>query len=129
MESTSILNGNGDVNGRHAANSRTSLSTPDQDLPDLSPITSPPYWTQSHSRSFSNVSVESTLPGGIVLRDNTEDERDDKNSACWAKGVHIDDFVIISGGLNGLGSFVVWNITIETLNVSAITRVSPYIYT
>lgn len=59
--------------------------------------------------------------GAIRLLDNTEGSAPgyDKQSHCWAKGVHIDDFVIINGTslVNGLGSFVVWNVTIETLNV------------
>lgn len=83
----------------------------------ISPVTSPPYWTQSHRRSVSNISVESTPPGGIKLLDNT-DGRDNKNEFCWAKAVHIDDHVVINGNRTGIGAFVVWNITVETLNVS-----------
>jgi hypothetical protein len=83
----------------------------------ISPVSSPPYWTQSHRRSVSTISVESTPPGGIKLLDNT-DGRDNKNEFCWAKAVHIDDHVVINGNRTGIGAFVVWNITVETLNVS-----------
>ena len=84
--------------------------------PAISPVTSPPYWTQSHRRSVSNISVESTPPGGIKLLDNTKG-RDNKNEFCWAKAVHIDDHVVVNSNRTGIGAFVVWNITVETLNV------------
>jgi hypothetical protein len=80
-------------------------------------ITSPPYWVQSHRRSVSNISVESVQPGAITLQDNT-DGTDDNNEACWAKGVHIDDYVVINSSRTGIGAFVVWNVTVETLSVS-----------
>lgn len=84
-----------------------------------SPITSPPYWVQSHSRSFSNISIES-MNGGITLQDNTDEEaQDSKNKACWAKNVYIEDHVVINGSRTGIGAFVVWNITVETLHVSS----------
>jgi hypothetical protein len=89
----------------------TSLSSP------LSAITSPPYWHQSHSRSISNVSVESMLPGGITLQDNTDEEADAKGGACWAKHVYIEDHTVINEGRTSIGAFVVWNITVETLYV------------
>lgn len=80
-----------------------------------SPVTSPPYWVQSHQRNRSNVSVESMVGGGITLEDNTHEE-DPKSKACWAKSVYIEDHVVINGGTI-VGSFVVWNITVETLRV------------
>lgn len=82
-----------------------------------SPVTSPPYWEPSHQRSSSNISVESMLPGAITLEDNTGDD-DDKNQACWARSVYIKDYVVVNGSSTGIGSFVVWNITVETLRVS-----------
>jgi len=91
----------------------------DSNSPVTSPI-SPPYWVQGHQRSFSNVSVESVPNGGITLRDNTDDE-DVKNKACWAKSVQIEDHVIINGNRTGIGAFVVWNINVETLQVSCCT--------
>ncbi|PMD38175.1 Phox-like protein [Hyaloscypha variabilis F] len=89
------------------------------DSPITSPITSPPYWIQSHQRSSSAISIESIPNGAITLQDNTDGE-DGKNKACWAKSVYIEDHVIINGsrmGIGGnLGAFVVWNITVETLH-------------
>jgi hypothetical protein len=82
-----------------------------------SPVTSPPYWVQSHQRSSSAISIESIPNGAITLQDNTDGE-DAKNNACWAKSVYIEDHVIINGSRTGIGAFVVWNITVETLHVS-----------
>jgi hypothetical protein len=84
-------------------------------------ITSPPYWVQSHRRSVSNISVESIQAGAITLQDNT-DGIDGKNEVCWAKGVHIVDHVVVNSSRTGIGAFVVWNITVETLSVSIISR-------
>lgn len=90
--------------------------TDGRDSPVTSPITSPPYWVQSHQRSASNISIESIPHGAITLQDNTDGE-DAKNKACWAKSVYIEDHVIINGSRTGIGAFVVWNITVETLHV------------
>ncbi|CZT09447.1 uncharacterized protein RAG0_14214 [Rhynchosporium agropyri] len=84
------------------------------DSPIISPVSSPPYWVQSHTRSFSNISVESIPAGGITLQDNT-DEGDSKNKACWARSVYIEDHVVVNGSRTGIGAFVVWNITVDTL--------------
>jgi hypothetical protein len=91
----------------------------DTNSPVTSPI-SPPYWVQGHQRSFSSISVESVPNGGITLQDNTDGE-DAKNKACWAKSVQIEDHVIINGNRTGIGAFVVWNINVETLQVSCHT--------
>jgi hypothetical protein len=85
----------------------------------LSPITSPPYWVQSHGRTTSNISIDS-MRDAIVLQDN---ENGDKNEACWAKSVVIDDHVVVNGSRGGIGAFVVWNITVETLTVSVLEDV------
>lgn len=114
---------NGSVHGSPTAMNKS--SNPDQQptsqgspsTAEISPATSPPYWVQSHTRTVSNISIESIAPGAITLQDNT-DGRDDKNEACWAKGVHIDDYVVINGNRTGIGAFVVWNVTVETLSVS-----------
>jgi hypothetical protein len=101
----------------------TNTSPSDQQLSNdnnhyrvTSPVTSPPYWVQSHQRSFSNISVESIPDGAITLQDN-EDGEDAKNKACWARSVYIEDYVIINGSRTGIGAFVVWNITVDTLHV------------
>lgn len=85
--------------------------------PLTSPITSPPYWVQSHQRSVSNISVESIADGAITLQDNTDGDGDSKNKACWAKSVEITDFVTVNGSRTNIGAFVVWNITVDTLRV------------
>lgn len=86
-----------------------------------SPATSPPYWVRAHQRSFSNISVESTAPGAITLEDN-DNVADVRNQACWAKSVHIDDYVVVNGNRTGIGAFIVWTITVETLRVSQAVR-------
>lgn len=52
-----------------------------------------------------------------MLRDN-EDGEDTKSKFCWAKSVHIEDHVVVNERRTGIGAFVVWNITVETLRVS-----------
>lgn len=85
-------------------------------------VSSPPYWLNvhgGHQRSISNMSAESILPAGaITLRDNETSEHDDRNSACWAKSVGIVSWTIVNGSATNIGAFVVWNIRVETLNVS-----------
>ena len=138
MESaTSNHHSNGTTNGGPLGGERTkktakldTTSPPDRDETGdesstaASPITSPPYWVQSHTRSFSNISVESMGAGAITLQDNT-DEQDAKNKACWARSVYIEDHVVINGSRTGIGAFVVWNITVETLHV----KISPTCFT
>lgn len=88
----------------------------------LSPVTSPPYWLNTrggHQRTISNMSTESFLPAGaITLRDNEASDLDDRNSACWAKSVEIVNHTVVNGSATNIGAFVVWNIRVETLNVS-----------
>jgi hypothetical protein len=108
------------VGARYHLNTSPSLRGQEElggDSPVTSPITSPPYWVQSHQRSASAISIESIPNGAITLQDNTDGE-DAKNNACWAKSVYIEDHVIINGSRTGIGAFVVWNITVETLHVS-----------
>jgi len=110
-----------------------------------SPVTSPPYWLQTHGghgRTVSNISTESVLP--ITLQDNEEEEEEeegrgrdggserlgsagsggshgrDRNKACWAKSVEIRDYVVVNGSATNIGAFVVWNIRVETLSVSSV---------
>jgi hypothetical protein len=99
--------------------SHDSLNAASNESPATTPITSPPYWVHAHSRSFSNVSIESIQDGAITLKDNTDGE-DMKNKACWARSVYIEDYVIINGSRTGIGAFVTWNITVETLHGGSI---------
>jgi hypothetical protein len=81
----------------------------------------PPYW-QRHERSTSSLSVDvQQRPSPIRLEDHT-DEGSEQCRALWAKHVTIDDYVIVSGTAPGLGAYVVWNCTVETLDVSLPTR-------
>ena len=99
------------------AEGRSGSGNNESPITSPSSITSPPYWVQSHQRSFSNISVESIPNGAITLQDNEEDGEDAKNKACWARNVHIDGYVIVNGTMTSLGAFVVWNITVDTLHV------------
>jgi hypothetical protein len=64
------------------------------------------------------MSTESFLPAeAIRLRDNDAND-DDRNSACWAKSVEITDFIFVNGSNTNIGAFIVWNISVETMNVS-----------
>lgn len=87
-----------------------------------SSIHSPPYWPNSgggHRRTISAVSTESVLPAGaITLRDNEASDYDDRNSACWARGVEVIDHTVLNGSATNIGAFVVWIIKVETLSVS-----------
>ncbi|KAH8725356.1 Phox homologous domain-containing protein [Phaeosphaeriaceae sp. PMI808] len=77
----------------------------------------PPYW-QRHQRQPSRMSSHSTdngQPTPISLEDHT-DEGSDQCRVLWAKGVTIDDHVVITGTAPGLGAYVVWNCTVETLD-------------
>ncbi|UKZ65476.1 uncharacterized protein TrAtP1_006675 [Trichoderma atroviride] len=89
-------------------------------ISNTSSITSPPpYWPHaSHQRNISNLSTESFLPAeAIRLRDNDTND-DDRNSACWAKSVEITDFIFVNGSNTNIGAFIVWNISVETMNGS-----------
>ncbi|KAI0849662.1 Phox-like protein [Daldinia vernicosa] len=107
--------------------STTDISSPDSraeqdDAPAISPVTSPPYWINTHSahhaRGISSPSVESLPAGGITLRDNESSSLDDRGNACWARSVEITDYVIVNGSTTNIGAFVVWNIRVETLSGS-----------
>jgi hypothetical protein len=76
-----------------------------------------PYWrspTENQAR-WSYRSIDSRN-GPIRLEDHTE-EGSEQSKACWAKHVSVDDYVIVSGSAPGVGSYVVWNCTVETLSV------------
>lgn len=79
----------------------------------------PPYW-QRHQRSDSSLSyasVDNIRRTPITLEDHT-DEGSEQCKALWAKHVTIDDYVVVSGNAPAVGAYVVWNCTVETLDVS-----------
>ncbi|KAL5375225.1 hypothetical protein DPSP01_011324 [Paraphaeosphaeria sporulosa] len=86
----------------------------------------PPYW-QRHERNASrqsSYSVEARDP--IRLEDHT-DEGSEQCKALWAKHVTIDDYVVVGSGTTpALGAYVVWNITVDTLNGSPMKIIKRY---
>ncbi|GAB7344588.1 hypothetical protein MBLNU457_3083t2 [Dothideomycetes sp. NU457] len=81
----------------------------------------PPFWNK-HGRSASSVSYQSIShlrPPNITLEDHS-DEDDESGRACWAKHAAVDSWVVISGA-TGIGAYVVWNCTVETINGAPLT--------
>jgi len=81
----------------------------------------PPFWTR-HGRSESSVSYQSIShlrPPPISLEDHSEDDSD-QGRGCWAKHATVDDYVVVSGA-TGIGAYVVWNCTIETIKGAPFT--------
>lgn len=74
----------------------------------------PPYWRR-HDRNVSRASLHSLR--GITLEDHTADPDSETTRGLWARNVAIDDYVVVRG-MTGVGSYVVWNCTIQTLDVS-----------
>jgi hypothetical protein len=91
-----------------------------QNHPSQEPSQSQAQGQQHHRQQWfstgHNRSTES-LAGGITMQDNETDDRDDRNTACWAKSVQIVDYVIVNSSTTNIGAFVVWNIRVETLTV------------
>ncbi|KAF2460021.1 Phox homologous domain-containing protein [Lineolata rhizophorae] len=63
----------------------------------------------------STVSVDSFRPAPIRLEDHTVDGSE-QGKALWARCVTVEDYVIVSGNAPGVGAYVVWNCTVETLD-------------
>ena len=87
------------------------IATPENDHGTVSP----PFWN-THGRSVSNISYQSirqNAPQPILLEDHSE-EYGEQGKACWAKSVTVDDHVIVSGP-TGIGAYVVWTCTVDTL--------------
>jgi hypothetical protein len=79
----------------------------------------PPYWKREDSNLSGQASAETLArPPPIQLEDHT-DAGSEQCKALWAKSVTIDDYVIVDGTAPGVGSYVVWNCTVETLDVSS----------
>lgn len=77
----------------------------------------PPYW-QARERGASRLSSYSTDVGARILLEDHTDEGSEQCKALWARSVVVDDYVVVSGTAPGLGAYVVWNCTVETLDVS-----------
>ncbi|KAE8382232.1 Phox homologous domain-containing protein [Aspergillus bertholletiae] len=72
----------------------------------------PPYW--SHHRNASRTSQISFEQPAITLEDHTEDPDSETSRGLWARSVSVDDHVIVQGK-SGIGAYVVWSCTIQTL--------------
>lgn len=74
----------------------------------------PPHWL--HKRRVSYASIIDNKPPPITLEDHTEDTSSGQADAVWAKAIYIEDFVLVSGNVPSVGSFVVWHCRIDTLD-------------
>lgn len=73
--------------------------------------------TQWHrERHDSHPAHQAQEAGPICMEDHTYDQGNE-SSALWAKGITLDDYVIVGGSLVG-GSYIVWHCTVDTLDVS-----------
>ncbi|KAF9238440.1 hypothetical protein DTO012A7_8966 [Penicillium roqueforti] len=90
-----------------------SQSSPSSTSRPLSAVV-PPYWRR-HERDASHVSQASLRGATITLEDHTTDPNSETSRGLWASSVTIDDHVVVRG-MTGVGSYVVWNCTIQTLD-------------
>lgn len=61
------------------------------------------------------------------MEDHTADPDSETSRGLWARSVAIDDHVVVHGK-SGVGSYVVWNCTIQTLDVSWILGIDGGLY-
>lgn len=59
------------------------------------------------------------------MRDNETEDWGGRNSACWARSVEIPDYVVVNNSATNIGAFVVFNVRVETMNVSDSLSTSP----
>ncbi|EPS31381.1 hypothetical protein PDE_06336 [Penicillium oxalicum 114-2] len=98
-------------------NGSASITTTNGHLEHSRPVSSivPPFW-QRHERSVSRASLSSLAQSRIIrLEDHTADPNSETSRGLWAKSVAITDHVVVQGK-SGVGSYVVWNCTIQTLD-------------
>ena len=72
----------------------------------------PIYWTR-HGRTTSYHSIGGSRGAPILLEDHSE-ESNVLSQGCWAKSATIDEYVLVTGP-TGIGAYVVWHCTVETL--------------
>lgn len=75
----------------------------------------PPYWTHHRNASRASQASLDRFPA-ITLEDHTEDPNSETSRGLWARSVSVNDHVVVQGK-TGIGSYVVWNCTIQTLEV------------
>lgn len=117
-----------------------SVDSPSSSLPKRPERTSivPPYWHHTRNTSSASISAQGkshgnanasaeTLarPSPIQLEDHT-DAGSEQCKALWAKSVTVDDYVIVGGAAPGVGSYVVWNCTVETLDGGPMKIIKRY---
>ncbi|KAK1138923.1 hypothetical protein N8T08_001663 [Aspergillus melleus] len=83
----------------------------------------PPYWTHHRNASRASQSSLDRFPA-ITLEDHTEDPNSETSRGLWARSVSVNDHVVVQGK-TGIGSYVVWNCTIQTLEGGPITIHTP----
>ena len=103
------------------SNANSPLSSPQ--------IISPPYWQHTRGQSYASVISNGGKPPPIRLEDHTDESYDGDGGICsplWAKVVSIDDHVIVSGNVKGVGDYVVWICRVDTLDVRENFSISLY---
>lgn len=75
----------------------------------------PPYWTHHRNASRASQASLDRCPA-ITLEDHTEDPNSETSRGLWARSVSVNDHVVVQGK-TGIGSYVVWNCTVQTLEV------------
>ncbi|THC87593.1 hypothetical protein EYZ11_012961 [Aspergillus tanneri] len=73
----------------------------------------PPYWTHHRNASRASHASLDRCPA-ITLEDHTEDPNSETSRGLWARSVSVNDYVVVQGK-SGIGSYVVWNCAIQTL--------------
>lgn len=77
----------------------------------------PPHWSHHRHESYISIDDEDRGPAPITLEDNTGEDSE-RSSSCWARRVSVNDYVVVSGSIPTVGTFVVWNCKVDTLDVS-----------
>jgi hypothetical protein len=108
-----------------------SLTTDTNNHEGGGPPLSPPYWQtrlRSDSSLSSNPATNQKRRSGTIRLEDHDEESAEQYRAVWAKSVSIDDFSVVGAGVGpAIGSYVVWNCTVETLNVSAYAVTEPIV--
>jgi hypothetical protein len=101
----------------HSNEDRVTSPTNSATLSPLSPV----YWPTEEVSGPGRPRAESGSSVGpqIRLLDHT-DEDSEQFRACWARSAQIPDWIVVgaSSGFRSIGSYVVFNCVIETVNVS-----------
>jgi len=78
----------------------------------------PPYWQLHRARTSSTSSVTTVVVHRalIALEDHTE-QCSESGGPLWVKQATIDDYAVVAGNAIGNGGHVVWNCTVDMLEV------------